>query len=153
MNAMTGEIFFYHLETRMLDDVLPGLIERSLERGWRVVVQAGSSERVEALSQHFWTYRDDSFLPHGTLADGHEDGQPVFLTDREDNPNGAQVLFLVDGARRDDLSTFERSVYIFDGRDEQAVAMARSAWKTAQDKGGNVTYWRQNSAGRWEQSG
>jgi hypothetical protein len=42
------EVLFYHLEHQPLERVLPSLVERTLERGWRAVVQAGSEERVEA---------------------------------------------------------------------------------------------------------
>ena len=89
---------FYHLEHQPLERVLPSLVERTLERGWRAVVQAGSEERVEALDTLLWTYREDSFLPHGTRRDGNVAAQPIYLTSNEDNPNGAGVRFLVDGA-------------------------------------------------------
>src|SRR6476619_4747087 len=88
--AMT-EIYFYHLERRSLEEVLPSLLERSLERGWRAVVQAASEERVEALDTLLWTYREESFLPHGTKRDGDPDMQPVYLTTSEEHPNGATV--------------------------------------------------------------
>ena len=122
---MTTEIYFYHLERRRLDDVLPTLLERSLERGWRAAVQAASEERVEALSTLLWTYSEESFLPHGTARDGQPDAHPVFLTTGEDNPNGAQVRFLVDGAELADASPYARVVFIFDGSDSDAVARAR----------------------------
>ena len=92
------EVLFYHLEHQPLERVLPSLVEKTLERGWRAVVQAGSEERVEALDTLLWTYREESFLPHGTKRDGNPDVQPVYLTTSEDNPNGATVRFLVDGA-------------------------------------------------------
>ena len=63
--AMT-EVLFYHLQNMSLESVLPPLLEKSLERGWRVVVQSTSQERTEALDAHLWTYRDNSFLPHAT---------------------------------------------------------------------------------------
>ena len=91
------EVLFYHLQRQPLERVLPQLLERSVERGWRVVVQAGSEERVEALDAHLWTYRDDSFLPHGTAAAGEPAAQPILLTTAEHNPNGATVRFLLDG--------------------------------------------------------
>ena len=91
------EVLFYHLERRPLEQVLPQLLEKTLERGWRAVVQTGSEERAEALSQSLWTYRDEAFLPHGSAADGHEEMQPVFLTPEDVNPNGAQIRFFVDG--------------------------------------------------------
>jgi DNA polymerase-3 subunit chi len=125
-------------------------VEKTLERGWRAVVQAGSEERVEALDTLLWTYREESFLPHGTRRDGNPAAQPVFLTTGEENPNGAQVRFLVDGAEAGELAGYARVVYLFDGRDAAAVARAREQWKSARQSGGEVTYWQQSPEGRWE---
>jgi DNA polymerase-3 subunit chi len=144
------EIFFYHLERAPLERVLPELLEKSLERGWRAVVQAGSDERVEALDTALWTYREDSFLPHGTASLGHPERQPVYLTTGEGNPNEAAIRFLVDGAEPGDLSGYERAVYLFDGRDAEAVEHARAQWMAAKEAGHAVTYWQQNERGKWE---
>jgi DNA polymerase-3 subunit chi len=147
------EILFYQLDRQPLDRVLPGLLEKTLERGWRAVVQAGTDERLEALDAHLWTYAEDSFLPHGTVRDSAPEQQPLFLTASDGNPNGATVRFLVDGADCQDLGNYERVVYLFDGRDEEARAKARGQWKAAKDAGFAVTYWQQNEAGRWEKKG
>ncbi|HEU4379300.1 MAG TPA: DNA polymerase III subunit chi [Hyphomicrobiaceae bacterium] len=144
------EVLFYHLEHQPLERVLPNLVERTLERGWRAVVQAGSEERVEALDTLLWTYREESFLPHGTRRDGNSAAQPIYLTSNEDNPNAAGVRFLVDGAETSELSSYDRVVYLFDGRDAAAVAKARAHWKAAKAAGCEVTYWQQSSEGRWE---
>lgn len=145
-----AEVYFYHLESRTLEQVLPGLLERSLERGWRAAVQASSPERVEALDTLLWTYREDSFLPHGTSRDGSAAMQPVYLTVEEDNPNEAAVRFLVDGATLADPSGYVRIVHMFDGRDENAVAQARAAWTANKAKGLAVSYWQQDADGRWQ---
>jgi DNA polymerase-3 subunit chi len=145
------EIYFYHLEQRALEQVLPSLLERSLERGWCAAVQAASEERVEALNTLLWTYREESFLPHGTARDGSPEGHPVYLTAGDDNPNGAQVRFLVDGAELADATSYARVVFIFDGRDADAVARARAEWQAAKAKGHAVSYWQQDENGRWQQ--
>lgn len=150
MSDGVTEVYFYHLERRTLEEVLPTLLERSLERGWRATVQAASEERVEALDTLLWTYREESFLPHGTRRDGNVEAQPVFLTTGEENPNGATVRFLVDGAEALDLSSYTRIVYLFDGRDTSAVEAARAQWKAAKAGGAEVTYWQQSPEGRWE---
>lgn len=147
------EVLFYHLERASLDGVLPGLLEKTLERNWRAVVRAGSRERVEALDAHLWTYRDESFLPHGAGGDGAQ--HPVWLTHQEDLPNEPQILFLVDGAgtELETLEPLDRCVMIFDGNDEEALGRARSFWKTAAAAGHEATYWRQSPQGRWEKQG
>jgi DNA polymerase-3 subunit chi len=148
------EVLFYHLQGQPLDRVLPTLLERSLERGWRIVVQAASDERVEALDAHLWTYRDDAFLPHGTERDGEPAAQPVLITVREQNPNGAHVRFLVDGVPLPaDTATYERIVVLFDGDDADAVAQARTRWNDARTAGFDVTYWQPDAQGRWQRKG
>jgi DNA polymerase III subunit chi len=145
------EVYFYHLESRTLEEVLPTLLERSLERGWRAAVQAASEERVEALDTLLWTYREESFLAHGTARDGVPELQPIYLTAGDDNPNGAEVRFLVDGAALEDAEGYARIVFVFDGRDEDAVAQARVAWQKAKTDGYHVSYWQQDPNGRWQQ--
>ena len=144
------EVLFYHLERQPLERVLPTLVERTVARGWRAVVQAGSDERVEALDGLLWTYTDDSFLQHGTKKDGHIAEQPVFLTTEETNPNGANVRFLVDGAELTELTGYDRIVYLFDGHDPSAVARARAQWTAAKSAGHTISYWQQSPEGRWE---
>lgn len=144
------EVLFYHLERQTLEQILPGLLERTIDRGWRAVVQAGSEERLAALDAHLWTYRDDSFLAHGTVKDGFVADQPVLLTLDESNPGQAAVRFLVDGAQISDFQGYLRVVLIFDGQDSAALGTARTQWKTAKAQGCTVTYWQQTDAGRWE---
>lgn len=146
-----AEFLFYHLQRQPLEAVLPRLLERALERGWRVVVQAASEERVEALDAHLWTYRDESFLPHGTARGREAADQPVVLTSEADNPNRATIRFLIDGAPPPaDTAAYERIVVLFDGNDEEAVAQARRRWREAGAAGFSVTYWKQNDQGQWE---
>jgi DNA polymerase III subunit chi len=144
------EIRFYHLLRRTLEDALPRMLEMSLERGWRAVVMAGSPERVEALNQHLWTFRKDSFLPHGTASEGEAERQPVWLTDRDENPNGASVLFLTDGAESAALAGYTRVCELFDGNDGGAVAAARARWKRYKEAGHELSYWQQTARGGWE---
>lgn len=143
-----AEILFYHLETRPLDAVLPLLLEKTLERGWRAMVETGSRERAEALDAHLWTYRDDSFLPHGIAGEEMDTHQPVLLTTGDDNPNGANVRFYIDRAVPQAAGDYQRIVYLFSGLDPEAVAEARLAWKALRD-GNDVTYWQQEETGRW----
>jgi len=144
------EVLFYHLQNAPLEQVLPQLLERSLERGWRAIVRAGGPERLDALNNVLWTYSDDSFLPHGTKDDGPAALEPVFLTVDDENPNNAYVLFLVDGAAPGNIGPYERCVLMFDGRDEAALAAAREHWKTLKAEGHDATYWQQDERGKWE---
>ena len=148
------ELLFYHLHRQPLERVLPTLLEKSLERGWRVVVQSSSEERIEALDAHLWTFRDDSFLPHGTHKESAAGEQPILLTLNDDNPNGAAVRFLIDRAPVPaDAAAYQRIVVLFDGEDEDAVAEARARWTAAKAQGFEVTYWQCDEEGRWQRRG
>jgi DNA polymerase-3 subunit chi len=144
------EVLFYHLQNQPLERVLPELLEKCLERKWRAVVQLGSEERRDALDAHLWTYREEGFLPHGTAKDGHAAAQPVWLTAADDNPNGAKVRFLADGAETANYSDYERIVVLFDGNDPDALERARASWAAAKTGGHDSTYWQQSERGRWE---
>jgi DNA polymerase III subunit chi len=145
------EVLFYHLQDMTLETVLPPLLEKSLERGWRVVVQSTSEERADALDAHLWTYRDDSFLPHATWRVGDAAEQPIVLTAGEGNPNQANVRFLVDSAALPvDSESYQRLVLVFNGDDSDALAAARGAWTDCKTRGFEVTYWQADERGRWQ---
>jgi DNA polymerase-3 subunit chi len=146
-----AEVSFYHLQRVGLDRALPKLLEKALERGLRVLVRAGSEDRIEALNTALWTYDPDSFLPHGSKADGNADKQPIYLTaDAAENPNAATMLVLVDGIAADDVASFARVLDVFDGNDAEAVEGARARWRALQAGGHALTYWQQTESGGWE---
>ena len=148
------EFLFYHLQGQPVERVLPVLLERSVARGWRVVVQTSMEERLDALDAQLWTYTEEGFLPHGTFREATAAEQPVLLTIHDHNPNGATVRFLIDSAPVPaDAERYERLVLLFDGEDDEAVAAAREQWKAAAARGFEVTYWQTDETGRWQRRG
>ena len=145
------EVLFYHLERAGLGAVLPALLGKTLERGWRALVRCGARDSVERLDEALWTYSDESFLPHGA-DDASKAGAPVFLTDDQAVETGAEIIFLVDNAACEAgaLGAYKRCVTIFDGGDEAAVSAARAFWKDVKAAGHDATYWKQSAQGRWE---
>lgn len=144
------EVSFYHLERSSLETALPKLLEKVLSANLRAVVKLGSPERVEALNAVLWTYEPGAFLPHGSAVDGHGPAQPIWLTVGDDNPAGATVLILADGAQSGEMAGFERCLEMFDGADPEALAAARAHWKAYKEQGFALTYLRQSAAGGWE---
>ncbi len=147
------EIWFYHLQRQPLERVLPNLIGKSLEKGWRVAVQARSEERLDALDSWLWTYSDESFLAHGRARDGDFGLQPVYLTAGLENPNGSALRLFIEGAEMAPAlagSAYARAVALFDGNNTEELAAARAQWKELKDLGFALTYWQQGANGRWE---
>ena len=147
------EIWFYHLTDQPLERTLPTLLERSLERGWRAVVQAVTDERIAALDTLLWTYSDSSFLGHGLARDGDAALQPVYLTTGAENPNGATIRFFVEGADIEPVvagsEAYERMILLFDGNDDVQLANGRAQWKALKQRGCNLSYWQREESGRW----
>lgn len=152
MSPLVTEVLFYHLENQTLEQVLPGLLQKTLGRGQRALVRCGTPEGLEALDEHLWTFRDESFLAHGLAGADHEADQPVLLTLADEAANGAGVLFLVDDAPAapDQMVAFERAVVMFGGA---GADDAREAWRAVKAAGLDATYWKQTPEGRWEKAG
>ena len=146
------EVLFYHLQSQPLEQVLPKLLQATLDRGQRALVRCGTPEGLEALDEHLWTFRDESFLPHGIAGSDHEADHPVLLSLGEEAPNGAAWLFLVEDAPAapEHMARFERAVVMFGGAGAEE---ARAAWKAVKAAGLEATYWKQTPQGRWEKAG
>ena len=131
--------------------MLPDLLEAALGEGQRVVVQTADAAARDALNERLWTYREDSFLPHGGPGDGDPATQPIFLTETDETPNGARlrVLLAPADAPRFVGDAVERVIVLFEARDEAAMAAARAAWKALRDAGAATSYWREGDEGNW----
>jgi DNA polymerase III subunit chi len=148
-----SEVRFHHLERRRVDEALPRILEQAMDNGQRVVVRASSEEMAAALNERLWTYDDASFLPHGAAGDGDATAQPIFLTSKADNPNGAAVLVRLSGAEAaEGDAAFNLALLLFDGRDETALALARAEWRRLKDMGSAISYWRESDEGGWERA-
>ena len=156
------EVMFYHLMRQPLEQVLPVLLHKTLERGWRALVRCANPLRIRPLSDAIWTWREDSFIAHGTPEDGHSHLQPVLLLPDDappgdeaalPAPNGAQILFCVEGARprNEDLAHFQRICVMFADAEAAAKEQARALWRELKQREElALTYWQQDARGRWE---
>lgn len=144
------EIRFYHLERSTLEQALAQLVPKIYGMGHRIVIQFGSAERMKAMDSHLWSFSKDSFVPHGTTADGHAEDQPIWLTLEPETPNGADILVLCEGVSREELSEFKIVCDMFDGVDPAALQAARERYKAHKDAGMPLTYWQQGGRGGWE---
>ncbi len=143
------EVWFYHLERTGLDQVLPELLEKTLQKGWKAIVRAQAADRIDHLDGWLWSYRDESFLPHAPTGEPDAARQPILLTTGTDNPNAADALFLVGGAEPGDLAGYQRCIVLFDGADEEQLRVARLQWTALKARGLPASYWKQQPRG-WE---
>ncbi|MEQ7155348.1 DNA polymerase III subunit chi [Brevundimonas aurifodinae] len=152
MAETSGEVWFYHLERSTLDQVLPELLDRTLQRGWRARVRVSDDNRRRDIDERLWSWRAEAFLAHGLADEAHAERQPILLTADAANLNRSQALFIVDGSDMSLKEEFERCFIIFDGRDDAALTTARGRWKALKEAGANLAYWKQSDEGRWEKA-
>lgn len=149
------EVRFYHLQTQSVQQALPVMLQKALERGQKSVLKFSDTRAVEAMNAYLWTYDPASFLPHGSAKDGEDKAryQPVWLTTGDENPNNAYILFLCGGATAENLNDFTLCCEMLEDGDEAGVQAARGRWKAYQEAGHEVTYWKQNARGGWDKKG
>ncbi len=152
---MPTEYRFYHLQRQTLDQALPQIAAKAYERGHRLVIRTNDTKTAEHLNAVLWTYNEQSFLPHGTKKDGHEIDQPIWITDKDENPNNADVLMTTDGkdVPPETIETYTLCCDIFDGALDDQLQAARGRWKALKDAANaaiTMTYWQQNDQGGWE---
>lgn len=149
-NIAMSEIRFYHLQHQSLEQALPALLTKAMGTGKRILVKTSDAARMKAMNEQLWTYRENSFLPHGCSDDDFAQAQPIYITAGDENPNEAKVLILTDGAQSDALDDFDLCCEMLNGRDDVQVTQARARWKEYLDAGHDLTYWQQGESGGWE---
>ncbi|MGD2133826.1 MAG: DNA polymerase III subunit chi [Maricaulaceae bacterium] len=146
------DYWFYHLERTSLAEALPPLLEKARGKGWKAHVRSVSETRLAELDDALWTYRDESFLPHGRADQPGAARQPIVLSLDEERPNAAELIVLTDGVGLPTSSEgVERCVVMFAADDEEAVHAARQTWKSLKADGAALSYWRQTPDGGWRE--
>lgn len=152
--APKPEWWFYHLQHTTLERAVGPLLEKCLERDWRVLAVSPEASRRAALDEALWTYDDQSFLPHGQAeAEGLVAAeQPVLITKEAENQNNAAVALLMDGVELPVDASFERCMVMFDDGDGATRQKAREQFKAAKDAGLVARYFQQSGRG-WKEAG
>lgn len=147
--ALADQYWFYHLEASTLEGVLPGLLEKTLEKGWRALMKLPEGKLAE-LDSFLWTFRDDAFLPHGRDDEPQAELQPVLLSATTETAKGFDAVFLLDGADIADMDGVSRAMIMINGRSQEDIARERERWKTLKTAGVDLAYYQQDDRGRWE---
>ena len=128
------------------------LVKKCQLAGKKVLVQC-PRPAAEAMDEALWTQDPDSWIPHGLDdAAGAAHAQAWIMSSPEGNPVSAEFLFLLHGAERPDMTTFERVFTLFDGRSEAQVSQARAQWQEWRGSDNSeMRYFAQDDAGKWEQ--
>lgn len=143
-------IQFYHLLSTSRERAVPKLMEKALGSGSKVVVMAAEEAALKTLSDALWTNDPASFLPHGKARDAQAAQHPIVLTLADENPNGADILCVLDGVSPPSLPDYAKVLDVFDGSDDAAVAAARQRWARYKAEGHKLQYVKQQPGGGWK---
>lgn len=143
------EYWFYHLEASTVEGILPGLLEKTRQKGWRALVKLPESQ-LTAMDDYLWSYKDDSFLPHGRDDEPMSEQQPITLSATAASAEGHQAVFLLGGTEIADMTGVERAMVMINGRSQEDVQRERARWKALKDTEAALSYYQQNDRGGWE---
>jgi DNA polymerase-3 subunit chi len=143
------DIRFYHMEQATLDQALPMIVMKAWQSGENVMVRVPDKREASRLNDLLWSFRADSFIPHGMDGDKHADAQPVFVTVNDENMNEANILILTHGCAHPSVADFKMTCEMLDGRVDSQITDARARWKIYKDDGHDLTYWQQDENGKW----
>ena len=148
------EIVIYEFANTEPMKALPALVQKCLEQKWKVVIQCESEQIRDDLNSFLWLFEKNSFLPHGTEADGFSNKQPIFLTCINENPNSANAKIAfgkVDTGEIDSISEFDRYMVVVDSKDKETVKVAGEFFQKLSKSGYQAKYQKQNSNGGWSE--
>jgi len=118
-------------------------------RRWRALVKL-PQDKLSEMDDHLWTFRDDSFLPHGRDTEPMGDWQPILLSSDLESAKGFDAVFLLGGMDVREAEEASRVMVMINGRSEADVTSERRRWKKLKETGASLSYYQQNSQGRWE---
>lgn len=153
--AVKPEWWFYHLTKKSQEESVPAIIEKCLEKDWRVLAVSEDQSRRIKLDVALWTYKESSFIGHALVSDREVNSgrQPVLISDSVENLNNAQALILLNGFEAPVDANFDRILVVFEEGDDSVKSIARKQFKRAKDAEHAVNYFQQNFKGAWEKKG
>lgn len=147
------QVLFY----RIHDDWqihFPRLLEKIYSSNHKISVQFGSESVRDSLNEYLWTWKEDSFLPHG-IDIGEESVfasfQPILLTVKGDNTNSSTIRFFVDKAlmHNDDIGRYDKIVFIVDNNDQESREWGLKNWHRLKNDGYKLIV-HHNNSGLWQ---
>jgi len=130
---------FIKLERPERAVILCELAEEFFQKDQRVVVVVQDDNQGVTLDRFMWTWRKGSFVPH-VYDNGAIDciDEPVVITTREENRNGARVLIQGRPCPIDFVRQFEQAIDFAEIYDDALAEQSRDRYKICRESGFNV---------------
>ncbi len=88
------------------------LVQRALGEGLRAYIEAPDDQTARSLDRLLWTFREDSFLPHGLVGETDPELTPILIGRRNERPptQSGQLLINLGYEVPDALDRYERLI-------------------------------------------
>ncbi|MBK1718974.1 DNA polymerase III subunit chi [Thiocystis violacea] len=110
------------------------LVERIRASARRVLIHCPDPEECRHLDRLLWTFREDSFLPHGLVGQVDPDLTPVLISQGGSPESEHQVLLNLSLGIPDFLDRFERLCEVVD-HEPQARQAGRERFRVYRERG------------------
>ena len=142
------EINIYQVFEGNLASSVVRLLEKVYSSGKRCIFYSPIEDRVKTIDKILWTFSTNAFIPHGDKTVGSAEQQPIYFTDRIENPNNADILLIMDTFEYQNFSgNFEKIMFVFE--DSAHIKVAEELYQVLKKSSENVNYWKQSKIG-WE---
>ena len=131
---------FYVLNAPSRDDLLRQacrLTEKAWKMGHRVFIVTPSAEATRQVDELLWTFRPDSFVPHGRYPDSSDEKLPVLIGHDSQSEPGAEVLVNLTPTVPESHERFERIAEFVSG-DEESRHLGRERFRYYRNQGYDV---------------
>jgi DNA polymerase-3 subunit chi len=110
------------------------LVERIHSKGYRIFIHVPDREQAHHLDRLLWTFRQQSFLPHGLVAEADRELTPILLGQDGDPGDENQVLVNLSLDVPNFFGGFERLCEPVD-QDPTVREAGRRRWAYYRDRG------------------
>jgi DNA polymerase-3 subunit chi len=110
------------------------LSEKIYHQGRRVFIHTGSEEETRHMDRLLWTFRQGSFVPHGTGGNSDPNITPLIIGHRGENEEEHDVLINLADEVPGFFSRFERVAEVID-REPRVVSSGRDRFRFYRDRG------------------
>lgn len=130
------EVLFVEVTATRLEFRVCELAEGIYAQGERLQILAPDSGQASRLDDFLWTFRPDSFIPHGLLEPaGDNPTLPIVITTREEQVPGIRRLLMLEFASPEFLRSFAEAIHlvVVDNRDRREAS--RRYWVQLREAG------------------
>ena len=130
------EILFVEVTANRLEFRVCELAEGIYVRGERLQILAPDSGQASRLDDLLWTFRPDSFIPHGLMEPaGGNPPLPVVITTREEPVSGIEHLLMLEFASPEFLRSFAEAIHLVVVDDRDRREASRRYWVQLREAG------------------